>query len=316
MLSLLLTFSFSLLVSQNEEKSFLSWMRKYNQVFVGDEYNLRLGIFLSNSRLVQKHNANSNFKLSLNHLSCLTNAEYRSLLGHISLTSSRKSIIKELKNDDLPDSIDWREKGIVNSIKDQGNCGSCWAFGTIQACESAYALVHNELLSCSEQNLIDCVWGCNGCYGGQESSALQYIVNIQWGALNLESEYVYTARQGICKFSYFTAVNSIKSYASGKPGDEEYLKALCAQGVCDVAIDAGSSQFQLYSGGIYIDNSCSSLYLNHAVGLVGYGTEGTQDYWIVRNSWGPSWGEAGYIRMARNANNQCGIANEALQAYA
>ena len=316
MFAVLLSFAISALVAPHEEKSFLNWMRKHNRIFVGDEYNFRLGIFLSNQRRVQEHNKKSTFTLGLNHLSCLTTAEYRSLLGHIPrATPSRSQIVKIVK-DDIPDSKDWREAGIVNAVKDQASCGSCWAFGTIQACESAYALVHNELLSCSEQNLVDCCTTCHGCNGGIESNALDYILNQQKGNLNLESDYPYKARDELCNYRFWKAVNQIKSYAHGQSGDEEYLKYLSSQGVCDVAIDAGSFSFQLYSGGVYYDSSCSTIHLNHAVGLVGYGTEGTSDYWIVRNSWGPSWGEAGYIRMARNANNQCGIASDALQVYA
>ena len=286
-------------------------------MYTSDEYQLRLGIFLSNLRYVQQcKNSKRTFSVGLNKFACFTPSEYRSLLARKTPSIRRQAINKLSTKNDLPDSVDWREKGIVNKVLDQGNCGGCWAFGTIQACESAYALVHNELLSCSEQNLVDCCTTCHGCNGGIESNALDYILNQQKGNLNLESDYPYKARDELCNYRFWKAVNQIKSYAHGQSGDEEYLKYLSSQGVCDVAIDAGSFSFQLYSGGVYYDSSCSTIHLNHAVGLVGYGTEGTQDYWIVRNSWGPSWGEAGYIRMARNANNQCGIANEALQAYA
>lgn len=317
MFAALVSFAVSALIAPHQEKSFLSWMRKSNQFYTGDEYHFRLGVFLANSQRVQEFNsAKKTFKVGLNKFACYTPAEYNALLGHIQpSTQNRERIVKKFKGD-VPDSVDWRDKGIVNPIKDQAQCGSCWAFGTIQACESAYALAHGTLLSCSEQNLVDCCISCSGCNGGLESAALEFIINQQGGYLNSEDDYPYTAVDGTCKFDSTKGINKIVSYEHGKAGDEDYLKTLIAQGVCDIAIDASQWSFQLYTGGVYDEPSCSSSFLDHAVGLVGYGTDGGVDYWLVRNSWGTSWGEKGYIRMSRNKNNQCGVATDALQVHA
>jgi cathepsin L len=277
---------------------------------------LRLGIFLANSRVVREHNAASlGFRLALNKFACLTPAEYASMLGrHRTLHTSLPVQVKPLKADP-PDSIDYRDKGVVNVIKDQGQCGSCWAFGTIQAAESNYALKFTTLYSCSEQNLVDCVTTCDGCGGGLESLAYDYIIQKQAGLLNLESDYPYTGRDGSCKYNAAKGVNKVVSYQHGKSGDEAYLLNLVGTvGVADVAIDASWNSFQLYSSGVYNEPKCknSEASLDHAVGCIGYGTDGSTPYWLVRNSWGLSWGEKGYIRMSRNKNNQCGIATDAL----
>lgn len=246
----------------------------------------------------------------------MTPSEYASLLTRGQSTTNRRSQILKTFNVKADEIVDWREKGIVNAVKDQGQCGSCWAFGTIQACESAYALSTGKLLSCSEQNLVDCCYSCYGCSGGMESTALDFILSEQSGLLNSETDYPYKAVQQSCTFDETKGINKITGYVHGQSGDEDYLKQLSSQGVCDIAIYASLYSFQAYTGGIYADNQCSSVFLNHAVGLVGYGSENGSDYWIVRNSWGASWGEDGYIRIARNANNMCGVATDALQVNA
>jgi len=295
-------------IATHEEKSFLSWMRESNSLYTGDEYHFRLGIYLSNSRLVQEHNKAGSFKLALNKFAAMTSAEYKSLLGH---RSHIVDVRAQIENVEAPASKDWRDENVVNAIKDQGQCGSCWAFGTVQACESAYAIKNKKLYSCSEQNLVDCVTTCYGCNGGIEKYAVEYIINHQNGLLMSEKDYPYKARTSTCQFDASKGINKITSYEYMTSGKEDDLKNLVGnKGVVDIGIDASHFSFQLYSGGIYNEPSCSKTSLDHAVGCVGYGTEGSTDYWIVRNSWGTSWGEKGYIRMIRNKNNQCGVATE------
>ena len=208
-------------------------------------------------------------------------------------------------------SLDWREKGAVTGVKDQGSCGSCWAFSTVCSIEGTWAAKHNELVSMSESNLVDCVDSCFGCSGGLMTSAFDYVIAKQGGRFNLESDYPYKPSQDRCRFSASKAVGSIRSYIEVSEGDEDELADKCAEyGPVCVAIDASQWSFQLYSGGIYDEPSCSPYNLDHGVCAVGYGTEGGQDYWIVRNSWGAAWGEAGYIRMIWK-DNQCGIATMA-----
>ncbi|EAY06906.1 Clan CA, family C1, cathepsin L-like cysteine peptidase [Trichomonas vaginalis G3] len=297
-------------VLKHEEKAFLAYMRETGNFFTGDEYHFRLGIYLANKRLVQEHNAaNKGFKLGLNKLAHLTQSEYRSLLGAKRLGQKSGNFFKC----DAPanDAVDWRDKGIVNKIKDQGQCGSCWAFSAIQASESRYAQANKQLLDLAEQNIVDCVTSCYGCNGGWPSKAIDYVVKHQAGKFMLTADYPYTARDGTCKFHASKSVGLTKGYDEVKDTEAELAKA-ASKGVVSVCIDASHYSFQLYTSGIYDEPSCSAWNLDHAVGLVGYGTEGSKNYWIVRNSWGTSWGEQGYIRMIKDKSNQCGIASEAI----
>ena len=158
-------------------------MRKSNQFYIGEEYHFRLGIFITNSRYIREFNSvKRSFKVGLNDFSCYTTTEYKSLLGNLGPSRSIRPKILRTITDDIPDSIDWREKGVVNEIKNQGHCGSCWAFSAIQACESSYAISYGTLYTCSEQNLVDCCdGGCSGCSGGYHYRALDYVINTQKG---------------------------------------------------------------------------------------------------------------------------------------
>ena len=299
----------------HEEKSFVAWMRSTNQLFTGDEYHQRFGIFISNSRLVKEHNnGNKKFTVTMNKFAAYTPAEYKALLGFridLSKRIARKTVRKS-----NADSVDWRDKGVVNGIKDQAQCGSCWAFSAIQAVESADAIATGTLQSFSEQNLVDCVTGCAGCGGGLMTEAYDYVIANQGGKFCLEDDYKYTSYDGTCQFDKYSHVGSISKYINIVEGDEEDLAAKVEQnGPVAVAIDASNWSFQLYSSGIYDEPSCSSFSLDHGVGCVGFGSEKGTKYWIVRNSWGTSWGEQGYIRMIWK-NNQCGIASMATLPFA
>jgi cathepsin L len=295
----------------HEEKSFLSWMRTTNQFYTGDEYQVRFGIWLSNSRFVREHNAaGKSFKVSMNKLACMTPAEYRVLLG-VRGGVVKAPITETVKSVTAAD-VDWRTKGVVNPIKDQGQCGSCWAFSAIQGAESADAIKTGKLQSFSESNLVDCVDTCFGCEGGWPSDAYDYVIGTQGGKFNLESDYPYVPVTGTCKFDASKGVGSISSILNVQSGSEDDLTDKCKTvGPVSVCIDAGHASFQMYMSGIYDEPDCSTSSLDHAVGCLGYGTDGGVTYWIVRNSWGTVWGEQGYIRMSRYKQNQCGIATQA-----
>lgn len=327
MFFLLAIFTFSRLEILNEERNFVSWMRTNNQIFTGDEYHLRLGIFIANQRYVNEYNRRPNlkFRLSMNKLSCYTQAEYQTLLGHIDRPVPKDlkipSIFKKKKDPlTLPDSVNWIEKGAVNAIRDQGHCGSCWAFAAIAACESVYQIYSGELLEFSEQNMVDCATESSGCNGGNGFTAFEQVRDFQDHKFILRSDYPYTATTGTCQWESLKdrAVGYIQSYVFVIPHSEIDLKIKVADwGVVDAAIDASASAFQLYQSGIYTDTECSSYYRNHEIGVVGYGTEDGTDYWLCRNSWGTAWGEEGYFRILRGTfTNLCGIASAAYMPYA
>lgn len=301
-------------LSLSEERQFLQWMRTNNNFYTGDEYHFRLGIFLSNARYCQEFNRKKGltFRLSVNKFSCHTPSEYKSLLGAKQVQNKVIRSTISNKKSDIPDSFDWREKGVVNPIKDQADCGSCWAFSAITTSESAYAITKGQLYQLSEQNLIDCS-PCWGCSGGWPTDALSFVLEVQRGQFMTETDYPYRAMDCACQLDYSKLVGKITGIQNVNAGDEIDLKEKVATyGVASVCIAAGNANFMSYSSGILDNDDCGMV--DHAVAVVGYGSENGVDFWIVRNSWGSSWGEEGYVRMIRNKDNQCSIASMALVA--
>jgi cathepsin L len=210
---------------------------------------------------------------------------------------------------ELPDTVDWRKEGYVTPIKDQGQCGSCWAFSATGALEGQTFAKTKTLPSLSEQNLVDCSkkQGNMGCNGGLMDYAFEYIkVN---NGIDTESSYPYEAVDNTCRFKAADVGATDTGFVDITSKDENALQqAVATVGPISVAIDASHSSFQLYKRGVYHEARCSQTQLDHGVLAVGYGVEGSKDYWLVKNSWGTSWGDQGYIMMTRNKNNQCGIA--------
>ncbi|KAF3948663.1 hypothetical protein CMV_025366 [Castanea mollissima] len=218
----------------------------------------------------------------------------------------RKGMLSGTKSDryayqsgeELPESVDWREKGAVVDVKDQGQCGSCWAFSTIGAVEGINKIVTGDLISLSEQELVDCDQTYNqGCNGGLMDYAFQFIINN--GGIDSEEDYPYKARDGSCDPNRRNArVVTIDGYEDVPTNDEKALMKAVANQPVSVAIEAGGRAFQLYDSGIF--TGLCGTQLDHGVVAVGYGTENGVDYWLVRNSWGSDWGEKGYIKLERN----------------
>lgn len=296
----------------SEERQFVQWMKTYNKIYVGEEYYFRLGIFLTNLRycLDFKGQQRKLYRIELNKFSCHTPSEYRLLLNDPKIMNEQRINYEKTKPQitkyaPIPDSFDWRDKNVVNPIKDQGNCNSDWAFSVIATAESGYAIGTGNLYSLSVQNLIDCCNTCYGCNGGTPNTAFYWLMSNQEGYLNLESDYPYTAVQSGCKYIKEKSIHAVNYVYNTVKSDENDLKErLYKYGVASAVIVARDTSFMLYSGGIYDDENCEKELDFHAVAVVGYGIENSVDYWIVRNS----WGENGYIRMIRNKNNQCFIA--------
>ena len=204
--------------------------------------------------------------------------------------------------------VDWRQKGAVTPVKNQQQCGSCWAFSTTGSTEGAHAIKTGNLVSLSEQQLVDCsaAQGNQGCNGGLMDQGFQYIISNK--GITTEAAYPYTAQDGTCK-NGMSAAATLSSFVDVAQGSEADLMKAVNLGPVSIAIEADQQCFQFYSGGILSDSSCG-MQLDHGVLVVGYGTENNVDYWIVKNSWGASWGESGYIRLIRG-KNECGIAQAA-----
>ncbi|XP_074560184.1 zingipain-2-like [Curcuma longa] len=298
---------------------YLEWRAKHRPAEKAldlDEY--RFEVFKENLRLVEEHNAaadrgEQSYRLGMNRFADLTNEEYRArFLGNFSrLTSTSRKISSRYlprEGDDLPDSIDWREKGAVVSVKNQGRCGSCWAFSAVAAIEGINQIVTGNLISLSEQELVDCDTGNRGCSGGFMHIAFRFIINN--GGINSEKVYPYIGQKGTCNTNKQNVhVASIDSYEFAPGNKEKSLQKAVANQPVSVAISAAGADFKLYESGIFT-GTCTTA-LDHGVTAVGYGTENGKDYWIVKNSWGEEWGESGYIRMERNiaqSSGKCGIA--------
>ncbi|PSS16062.1 Actinidain like [Actinidia chinensis var. chinensis] len=295
---------------------FESWLIRHGKSYNAlGEKERRFEIFKENLRFVDEHNADMNrsYRVGLNQFADLTDEEYRSMYLGTKISPRRTNVSDRYKpqvGDQLPDSIDWREKGAVVDIKNQGDCGSCWAFSSIAAVEGINQIVTGNLISLSEQELVDCQrnYPNDGCNGGTASGAYEFIIDN--GGINTEENYPYEERDGQCNQDkenekYVT----IDDYEDVPPSSERTLQKAVAGQPVTVAIASDSSAFKLYESGVFTGSCGPSI--DHGVTIVGYGTENGMDYWIVKNSWGTTWGENGYIKMQRNVggDGKCFIAN-------
>merc|ERR1712076_332027 len=293
------------------------------------EESRRFAIYKENLAFVARHNADAatgkeSYTVGVNHFADLTNAEFRTQY----LADMAPGI--RLNYQCPVNFVDNGNTVAVTSVKDQGSCGSCWSFGGAATFEGAMCLDGQQDCTtwsgASEQQLVDCggkddtdlgPYYDMACNGGWIDNALYYVLTT--GYIDGYDSYPYvsgsTKKAGTCVADPANSVGSLSNCgATTKNSETELTAALSQVGPVGIAIDAGGIGFQLYSGGVYVSNTCSSSRLNHAVTAVGYGNLDGQDYFTVKNSWGTGWGDAGYILMARGRNNQCGVA--ATPAYA
>jgi len=295
------------------------WKQTHGKLYADDgEERVRYVVWQENMKKIVEFNLmNEGVELGMNHLGDMTNDEFRMHMNgymgkEIFNKSSEGSTFLPPSGVKIADTVDWRTKGYVTPVKNQGQCGSCWAFSTTGSLEGQHFKKTGKLVSLSEKNLMDCssAYGNHGCQGGLMDNAFRYIKANK--GIDTESSYPYKAVQGTCEYKAANVGATDTGFVDIESGSEDALqKAVASVGPVSVAIDASHFSFQFYHSGVYDSKLCSSTQLDHGVLVVGYGVYQGKDYWLVKNSWGPSWGLEGYIRMSRNKNNQCGIASKA-----
>jgi len=302
-----------------EAEAWQMWKTTHEKSYKDEgEEKVRFTIWRDNFQRIIEHNQKrSNLTLSMNKFGDMTTAEFSAQMnGNFPVKmreNSKGSSFLLPSNVNVPDTVDWRTKGLVTPIKDQKQCGSCWAFSAIGSLEGQHAKKSGKLVSLSEQQLVDCSgkFGNLGCNGGLMDNAFQYIKAN--GGEDTEASYPYKGVDGECAFNKTNVAATVTGFVDVQSKNESALQvAVATIGPIAVAIDASHFSFQFYHKGVYDEWFCSQTRLDHGVLAVGYGadTQGTK-YWLVKNSWGVGWGQKGYIWMSRDRNNQCGIATQA-----
>lgn len=293
--------------------SFADWSAAHGKTYQPTERDYRQTVYTANVDKIVKHNyAGYSWSMDVNQFADLTEDEFASryLSSALSPQTKRSKALRGHANmTALPASVDWTTKGAVTPIKNQEQCGSCWAFSTTGSVESAWFLKNGTLQSLSEQQLVDCstAEGNQGCDGGLMDYGFEYIIK---KGITTEAAYPYTATgPNTCEAAGKPVAATLSAYKDVPANSETALMTAIAQQPVSVAVEADQSVFQFYSGGV-MDSACGTQ-LDHGVLAVGYGTEGGKDYYKVKNSWGATWGAKGYILLARgakfNPSGQCGI---------
>lgn len=297
-----------------EYSTYMRYLELYPRDYSTKDFWSRLSIFTENNRHINLHNSNhsKSYKLGWNNFTDIEREEFKRLRLNtvMNVVPHKCNGYCHNVSHTIPDSIDWRAMGVVTNVKDQGACGSCWAFSAIGSIEGQHAISTGKLVSLSEQNLVDCTDSCYGCDGGWPDKAMNYVITNK--GLDTEISYPYEGTDESCAYNKSNSGATISKVVEIEYGNMRALyDALGSVGPVSVAIDA-ESDFQFYSSGIFKSTECSKTALDHAVLAVGYGvTLNNEKYIMIKNSWGTDWGMNGYIYFSADIDNMCGIATNA-----
>lgn len=296
---------------------FNHYSKNFNKNYTLENFDNKFETFKNNVQYIFKHNQQPevNFTLGINQFTDITNSEFKENFiwkDKQGFDIGVKCEKMEYLQKDTPESIDWREKNAVTSVKDQGQCGSCWSFSATGALEGINAIFKKILYSFSEQELVDCSserpYGNHGCNGGLMDNAFKYTID---NGLCDESDYPYDMEKNDCKANSCVPKIKINKCFDVPKNNELAMKEAVSIQPVSVAIEADSVYFQSYKSGVITGDVCGTN-LDHGVLVVGYGTENGVDYWLVKNSWSSSWGDQGYVKIERsdstNSPGVCGIA--------
>jgi len=303
--------------------TFENYVLEYNKIYSTEEYQTRKALFEKRLVEIKRHNADptKTWKNGVNQMTDWTEHEFRFTLGYknspnIKTEYRSEAQIPTTNIEALPTNMDWRTKGIITPVKDQGMCGSCWTFGAAEVVESYYAMANGQLPTLSEQAILDCVpnpndcGGTGGCGGGTPELAYAQLITL--GGMPSEWTYPYISYFGSnyqCHLGSSTPPVAKLSGYKVLPSNQyqPVLTALATIGPLAINVDA--SAWSAYESGVFDGCNNTNPDIDHVVQLVGYGTNHDHggDYWLVRNSWAPSWGEGGYIKIKRTNPPRCGV---------
>uniref|UniRef100_A0A8C9D4S1 Procathepsin L n=1 Tax=Panthera leo TaxID=9689 RepID=A0A8C9D4S1_PANLE len=303
-------------LNQSLDELWSQWKATHRKLYGMDEEGWRKEVWEKNMKMIRQHNwehsqGKHSFTVAMNGFGDMTNEEFKQVMNGLQMQKHKKGkVFQAPLFAKIPSSVDWREKGYVTPVKDQvGQCSAVF--------KSVGQMFRKtgKLVSLSEQNLVDCsqAEGNEGCNGGLMNNAFQYVKDN--GGLDTEESYPYHAQDESCKYKPQDSAANDTGFFDIPQQEKALMVAVATKGPISVGIDASHFTFQFYHEGIYYDPDCSSEDLDHGVLVIGYGTEKGQSinntYWIVKNSWGANWGIDGYIKMAKDRKNHCGIATMA-----
>ncbi|XP_045172428.2 procathepsin L-like [Mercenaria mercenaria] len=309
-------------VNSELDQDWMLFKKTYNKTYVDANEEVRRRLYWEDTlQFIQEHNlkfdqGESTFTVGENDFADMAEDEFeKTYLRCLILPEVEEEYPEALTEPDpeAPNQLDWRKRGFVSSVKNQGRCGSCWAFSALGALEGQQKKYHGGSVSdLSEQNLVDCAnkkYGNYGCEGGWMNNAYKYIKDNR--GVDGEICYPYTAKDETCSYKRCCKVAKNGGYGNVGKSDSSLQSSLAKVGPIAIAMDVNHRSFWSYKNGIYHEPNCTSKHPTHAMVAVGYGESSGGQYWIIKNSWGTDWGARGYLFAARNKGDKCGISQYA-----